>query len=200
MKAYLPHPFTILTGAIFGLSFGLAVAKSQNEVKPKTQPEYHGIDRRAQYLINEYTLLSSEKHLYFPGNITLGFKDVNVGRVIGVCHWGDEFREIDLDNAFWNRSTDISRRSLVFHELTHCLCGRDHTYGKNVPYPDSLVSKILENIDLKVFQASRGGYFRDSCPLSIMHPIIISDECMAHHEAHYLDEMFNSCKPWKGKE
>lgn len=49
------------------------------------------------------------------------------GNVIGLCQYGRYINNhITIDKQFWNRSSNLAREMVVFHELGHCFLGRDH--------------------------------------------------------------------------
>jgi len=164
----------------------------------KHAPEYAGIDPNLQPLVDEYIDLAKKRRLAFKKHITAGFKVIDAGRVIGLCTFSEKFREVDIDIPFWNKSEGPQRRILVFHELTHCLCGRGHDYGKDKDYPSDFLGKMLEDFLFRVpFRSSvKPGFFADGCGMSIMTPEIASEDCIEEHEAEYLEEMFDRCEPY----
>ena len=46
--------------------------------------------------------------------------------ILGQCLIYDDANLIVVDSSFWKTASDFNRRSLVFHELGHCLLGRGH--------------------------------------------------------------------------
>jgi len=49
------------------------------------------------------------------------------GNVIGRCQYGRYINNhVTIDRQFWNRSSNLAREMVVFHELGHCFLGRDH--------------------------------------------------------------------------
>jgi hypothetical protein len=165
-------------------------------LKVKTRPAYKDVDPRAQSYVNEYMDLSKQNHLEFKHKVTLGFKHIKQGDTIGLCTWGGYFREIDLDIDYWNNASKIGRLALVYHELTHCYCGREHDYGKGKKYPEKAVERARAAIDWFLTGGPKPGYWDDGCPTSIMHPVIVEDNCMKTHYNEYVTEMFDRCKPY----
>jgi hypothetical protein len=167
----------------------------------KTRPEYKGVDAKIQKYESEYKNLALARGIKFKNPVTIGFNTIKnkrrAGAVIGLCTCSKNFREIDVDRAYWNANSDQSRRVLVFHEMTHCLCGRDHDYKKGSLYPDAdtIRSKIMESVE-KVFYKMDPGILSDGCPMSIMYPLILTDECSLAHWDMYKKEMFNRCVPY----
>lgn len=79
------------------------------------------------------------------------------GMVIGECI----YNRVEILKGVWSLLTHTQQKSLVFHELGHCVFKRSHTDDK---YPDG-------------------------CPLSIMSTNLIEDECVTKHAADLLAEL-----------
>lgn len=155
----------------------------------KTHPEYKGVAPQAKPLVDEYLWLSAQNHIEFDAEVTVGFKHINYGAVVGICNYGETWREIDIDVDYWNSSTNLTRAALLFHELTHCYCGRDHDFGKDQKYSDSETLRDLQAV------RHAPGYFDDECPTSLMFPQVTPDDCMKAHYDQYVKEMFDRCEP-----
>lgn len=162
----------------------------------KTKPEYQGVDPRAQHFLDEYLWLSTQHDVRFYNKVTIGFRNINDGLIVGFCTEAEFFREIDLDISYWNNSTSTTRMTLLFHELSHCYCKRDHDYGKDLKYPESDAARKARAVKWLIEGGVRPGYWDDGCPVSIMYPVVVDDECMRTHYKEYTDEMFDRCKPW----
>lgn len=165
-------------------------------LKNKKVPEYTGIDHKVKTLVDKFLSLSAEKDIVFENKVTIGFKKIDYKRVIGVCNYGSFFREIDLDISFWNRSTYISKQALLFHEMAHCYCGRDHDYEDGKQYPDDEANRLIISIRYAFMFKTSPGFYEDGCPLSIMYPVLVDDDCMTIHYNQYIEEMFQRCNPW----
>jgi hypothetical protein len=142
-------------------------------------PEYKGIDPEIAPYINNYLDLANFMQIKFKNKVTIGFKDINSNNIIGECNYGFGFREIDIDRTYWARASVISRSTLIFHEASHCYCGRIHDYGKDKEYVN-----LWE------------GRFDDFCPKSVMYPTIVSDDCVKYHYLQYIQEIFDRCQPY----
>lgn len=164
--------------------------------KIKIMPEYHGVDPRAQGYVDEYMYLSRQKHIEFDDTVTIGFKNLNEGNIIGLCTYGGPWREIDIDINYWNNSSKMTHMALLFHELTHCYCGRDHDYGPKSKYPETEAARIARALQWKAEGGPRPGYWDDGCPVSLMYPVIVDDDCTRAHYNEYIEEMFSRCDPW----
>lgn len=142
-----------------------------------------------------YESLAIGNGIKFTHHPTMGFNTIKKKKgyynVIGPCTYGKNFREIDADIDFWNKSSDQTRRVLLYHELTHCLCDRDHDYKNGIKYPDA--DTVKGNIIMEFMEP---GVLKDGCPMTIMYPYILSDKCSFAHWNMYIKEMFNRCIPY----
>lgn len=161
----------------------------------KKFPAYRGVDKRAQKLVDEYKWLAKQEHITFKKQVTVGFTSIKLQDAIGVCTWSI-FREIDIDDYYWSYASQTSKMSLLFHELTHCYCHRDHDYGKGTHYKDDRLGRLTEAVKAFATGEVQPGFMEDGCPKSIMYPVVLEDECMQKHYAEYTKEMFNRCEPW----
>lgn len=146
-------------------------------------PEYKGIDPEIAPFSKEWLELAQIEGLRFKNNITIGFKNINEPEVVGMCRYEMGFREIDIDKRYWNSSSELTKKSLVRHEMSHCYCGREHDYAENKEYYGNERDK-------------KEGFFEDGCPISILYPYVVSDTCMSHHYQEYSKEMFYRCTPY----
>lgn len=166
----------------------------------KKAPDHVGIDKELAPYDASYRNLALKNSIKFTKPVTIGFSRIKLLKdkkhVIGLCTYGKNFREIDIDIEYWKNASSISRRTLVYHEMTHCLCGRDHDWGEGTAYPDSITEKIIAKIIPLPFYKTPPGFMKDGCPLSVMHPYILSDGCAINHWSEYKKEMFNRCKPY----
>lgn len=162
----------------------------------KKAPEYPGVDPRAQRYLDEYLWLSGQNHIQFDGNVSIGFRDINDGNVVGFCTYGSFFREIDIDINYWNHSSNTTRMTLLYHELTHCYCERDHDYGVDLKYPPTDAERVAQALEWQIKGGPRPGYWDDGCAVSVMYPVVLDDLCMRTHYQEYAKEMFDRCQPW----
>lgn len=167
---------------------------------PKTKPEFSSTitDPELKTITNAYFRLSARNNIGFKHNVSMGFSHINSGRTIGFCTFRKDFREINLDSDYWQRASWNDKIALVFHEMTHCYCARDHDFGEGEMYPDNTIRALLQEWGSRIPYSplKPKGYMDDSCPLSIMHPVILSDECFKAHYKYYVKEMFNRCEPF----
>lgn len=170
----------------------------------KEGPEHKELsgDPTLDYLVKEYKRLAKEHGVEFDDIVTIGFRDINIssgtGRVIGECT-RSYFREIDIDKEFWDHASWISKVTLVFHELNHCYCTRDHDWGPDVTqvYPEAWLENLINHFQYYTpMYKTPDGFYGDNCPLSIMNPWIVEDRCINSHYPDYVQEMFQRCDPW----
>jgi hypothetical protein len=189
----------LLLSTIFFLTFCVFAEKMAQDPVVKDKPAYVGIDNDLKPLVSEYIGLADKYHIKFTHEVSMGFTELHRGLAVGLCTYQKNFREIDVDRNYWDRISEIQRKMLLFHELTHCLCTRRHDYLNGESYEEDKLEKLLNifhKYDPKNFFEVQPGYFEDECPLSIMHPVVISDKCAEAHMDEYLEEMFNRCKPY----
>lgn len=183
---------------IYALLIAILCANQPKTGKAKTSRDHIGIDPELQVYVDDYVDRAKARGFEFKHSITVGFKTINEGAVIGLCTYNKQWREVDIDVPFWESARFKSRMVLVFHELTHCLCSRGHDYGEGKEYPNSFVRKVIDNINFQIpyRAAQKPGYYEDGCALSIMTPTIEDESCIQAHEEDYMKEMLDRCNPY----
>lgn len=149
-----------------------------------------------QPLEREYLALSKLNNLTFHHKVTMGFKHIKKNNVVGICTYGENWREIDVDVDYWNNIQPLERLALVFHELTHCYCRRDHDYGSGIKYPPTEEARVEQAKEWQRVGGPKPGRLEDGCPSSVMYPVVLNEECVQHHYNEYIKEMFNRCDPF----
>lgn len=178
---------------MFLINFG---CESCSSIAVKPFPEYKGVDPRVQSIVKEYKELAKIQGIVFKNEVTIGFKKINDGNTIGICTEDLRFHEIDIDESWWDRSTQISHETLLKHELDHCYCKREHDWAKDRYYPES-AEEIFEQMMNSLRKGKTPpGWYDDGCPTSIMSPIILDDKCIIVHHSQYDIEMFERCDPY----
>jgi len=90
---------------------------------------------------------------------------------IGVCEQNFlQSPRVTVSRASWNLRGDDGREALIFHELGHCLLGRDH---------------------LDTFSAG-GQYRRGNIPASLMNTSGVSSTLYANFHDYYIKELFGA--------
>lgn len=80
----------------------------------------------------------------------------------GATCYSEGTPRIVVDRDTWSVMSDVSRREVIFHEMGHCVLGRDHTTD----------------------------HLADNCPVSIMNPSPVGDWCRNAHGSEYEKELF----------
>ena len=171
-----------IKAAFIGLSLGILVPLLFSCAGPRLIPHYNGADPQLEPYVEEYKALAKYHGITFNNSVSMGFTDINQGYVVGLTNYGLFFREIDIDRVYWSNATDMTRLTLMFHEMTHSFCFRSHDYGEGKEY------------DKNSF--SMDGRFNDACPKSLMFPYELDDDCAMAHYQQYIDEMFERCIPF----
>lgn len=182
---------------IFAIVLAATPLSTEKYPKGKIEPEHKGVDKEIQSIVNDYKRLASLRGIHFKKEITIGFKEIESDSIVGLCHYGNNFREIDLDKTYWKRSSEDTKITLLFHELTHCYCYRDHDWKEGEIYISPQIMELVGKIFTKPFRKKpEPGFYDDDCPLSIMYPSVVSDECVLDHSTEYIKEMFDRCEPY----
>lgn len=79
---------------------------------------------------------------------------------VGRCY-GPFSRHIELNSPAWDKLSNTDRKTLVYHELGHCVFGRAH----------------------------RDDYLPNGCPASYMNSIVVAERCVAADPAYYINEL-----------
>lgn len=96
-----------------------------------TVRSFTNVDERLWSYFEEFEKEAAERGFDFDlnqHNLTGNISDIHDSGVAGSCSYG--FRRpnsVTIDSPFWNRSGFFSREMVVFHELGHCVLGRNHT-------------------------------------------------------------------------
>lgn len=154
--------------------------------KVRLVPKYEGVDPQLAPYADEWMNLAKDNGITFKNKVTIGFEKINRGYVVGQCWYGGFWREIDIDFGYWTNLDQNEKDSLLWHELSHCYCGRSHDYGKDKPYGD----------DVEKAYGVADGFMVDGCPKSLMFPEVVNSFCFQLHSDYYEKEMFEGCKPW----
>jgi hypothetical protein len=122
---------------------------------------------RAYY--KDFTKLAEQHHCLVHDNLLLVSFDEDknftaIGpKVVGVCYSIDEWRLVTIRKSYWETIGPFQRKVLVYHELGHCLLGRDHD------------STLVDGF----------------CPKSMMYPSVVDAGC-AYLGQSYLQELFDT--------
>lgn len=172
--------------ALNGLLLGILISSILTLKDIRFYPHYNGVDPILTPYVNEWLSLAKERGLKFNHLVTVGFTKIDKGAIVGLSHLTETFREIDIDTVYWNKATQTEKMILVYHELGHSYCNRGHNYGPGREYNSSEIEKK--------FPYNPNGFFPDLCPVSIMYPFILDDDCVHRHYSEYIEELFTWCE------
>lgn len=86
-----------------------------NSIEPKLQPDYKEF----------ITLYDNNCDRPKPKQFILKFSYLQ-DDTIGICISNHTRRTIYIDKRFWEDASDVQKKQLVFHELTHCYLNFGH--------------------------------------------------------------------------
>ena len=139
----------LLSFFLIGTMHGCSIMKNPSDVKFREEVDVF------------YTLMQLDKSS-IP-DYTVNFQSLP-SPAIGRCYMLTN--EIQIDPDYWYRqSTYLQRKSVLYHELAHCICNLGH-----------------EEIMMK-----------DSCPSNIMYPSIPSKKCLRKHWGKYIVKLRKAC-------
>ncbi|MCC7443180.1 MAG: hypothetical protein IT285_16225 [Bdellovibrionales bacterium] len=150
------------------------------EAKPKIEDEFLAYTFEYMSMANRRGLKLSDE----LARTDMRMSQESLGKnTIGICRWSPlGTLKVRIYGPWWNGAGEEQRRTLVFHELNHCLCMRSHNHrGGDYAH------------DAPVYDVGKG-YLGDMCPASIMHPIMIPTQCLRTHQEHYDEEALESCR------
>jgi hypothetical protein len=112
------------------------------------------------------------------------------GSTVGECRYTDAlgYRQVIFDPTHWDNYSKTRRLVAVYHELGHCVCNLGHTWDGGV-YPEASESGIPHT------GLEKDGFFEDLCPMSIVFPYILDDECARKHWDSYIKDLYKRCEP-----
>lgn len=68
-------------------------------------------------------------NLYSIPRVSIYFSETLSDNFAGYCSWGEGYRFISINKKYWDGYSEIDREYLIFHELGHCVLGKDHDDG-----------------------------------------------------------------------
>jgi hypothetical protein len=108
------------------------------------------------------------------------------GGAIGTCYFNfGGPTKIVIDPDWWETAPPEEHWALIFHELGHCICNRDH------PVTDETwFVQFLQYLGWP----STNNYLKDGCEKTLMNPYNVRSYCVNSHKAYYIEELFKECK------
>jgi len=97
---------------------------SENEIEAELQVYFSSFVEEA----STYGMDISLEDIDLGGYI----ENIEARGTLGQCKsYSNGSKQVVIDEPYWDRVDDLEREYLVFHELGHCLLGRDHDDTKD---------------------------------------------------------------------
>lgn len=144
------------------------VIKNKGEVRQfeTSNPVFANIVTQFEQAGKQYSGNSN----FSAGNVPVNFGDTENPSFEGVCFsYPDGQTEVIIRESWWNSASQALRESLLYHELGHCVLGRDH-----------------DNETVDVNGVSKKA--------SMMNSVIVNSNQYNTHKAGYLTELFTQTK------
>lgn len=93
---------------------------------------YNNVDERLWLYFQEFESQATQRGLSFDLNdfgTTGEISGIHEDGVAGTCQYGTHINHVTVDIDYWNRANNLQREFVIFHELGHCVLGRDHEEG-----------------------------------------------------------------------
>ena len=91
---------------------------------------YANVDERLWVYYSRFEEEAANRGLVIDlaaANISGEIAEIDQEHVAGQCRFHSHApNHITIDLEFWNRSSDLFKEFIIFHELGHCFLGRDH--------------------------------------------------------------------------
>ena len=105
--------------SIIGLTFVGCTAENENVIHMELEAYFQSFELEA----HNYGVEVSLNDIDISGYI----EDIEERGTLGQCKsYSNGSKEVVIDNFYWSRADDMEREYLVFHELGHCILGREH--------------------------------------------------------------------------
>jgi len=97
--------------------------------------EFPGVDPALWSHFSNFEKEAAERGLdidLYLANITGEISEIDEEHVAGQCSYSNRApNAVTIDKTFWDRTNDLYREFVVFHELGHCFLGRGHDEETN---------------------------------------------------------------------
>lgn len=98
------------------------------------------------------------------GNAQISFLDELPHDFVGLCY--PPTHEVTILKSYWDRADDAHREALIFHELGHCVLGREHN------------------------TTTKNGYIAQSIMNPALMPVVDDEIYYKEHRQEYITELF----------
>lgn len=142
----LPLPMLMLCISILSMHTVVS-CQSNDSLKPYITEFYDHLER-----------VCPETHDLRNERYSIGFGDTDSDGTIGYCAPLLNGYQIVIDKDFWNRASLEDRSNLMYHELTHCVLGVQHSSDeKNYMYP------VIHHMTFNEVYSQADKYMKDYC-------------------------------------
>lgn len=150
------------------------VSNVENTTTTASTKSYPKADQALWYYLQGFEKAAADRGIAINLNstdLTAKIAEIDEANVAGMCSYGGHVgHDIVIDKGFWNSTNSIYYREMVvFHELGHCVLGRQHL---ETAFADNTCKSIM-----------RSGV--EDC----------HDNYNATTRAYYLDELFSVVQP-----
>lgn len=98
--------------------------ENENEIEAELQVHFNSFIEEAA----AHEMDISLEDLNIDGYI----ENIQERGTLGQCKsYSNGSKQVVIDQPFWNRADEMEREYIVFHELGHCLLGREHNDAKD---------------------------------------------------------------------
>lgn len=141
-KLILIYSLSLLAGAC---------AKQKLNIDPAFEPQFEAFQSDMRDIGIEATIDDLSIQFGEPENIPI----CGIGAVACCQTDGDTTPQITVKKQYWDNYNSTERELLIFHEMGHCVVGREHRTDVNsqgIPYsimfPVSTASKLVDQYEL----------------------------------------------------
>lgn len=157
--------FHIIQGVLWGIAIGLFVLICRNP-NVRFVPKYLGESPAPEFRI---CVAAFQQFTGITKNVPIKFAELNPA-ILGLSYlfpypFTEYMSEIEINKSQWDSLGD-GQCFLVWHELAHVLCHREHIEGE----------------------------FKDGCATSIMNPYLPGNPCIYAHFNEYLKDFAQICR------
>lgn len=94
--------------------------------------------------VTQYEKLAGVK-VTIPVTFVIPTKEWKDQHILGVCYTYNipYMRYVEINSESWEILSDVERKCLILHELSHCVGNRDHTEDMYRGYPVSMMNPYL---------------------------------------------------------
>ena len=105
--------------SILSVLFVRCTVENENVIHEELEAYFQSFEQEANYYGLEISLDEIDISAYV--------EHIEERGTLGQCKsYSNGSKEVVIDNFYWSQADDLEREYLVFHELGHCILGREH--------------------------------------------------------------------------